>query len=179
MDIEYSVIRSRRRTVAVEISEDAQVIVRAPNRMPVYEIEKFLETNRKWIDDHLVKVRERSRHKRFIEPASANELAALKTIAEAVLPDRVRYYADILGVTYGRISVRRQKTVWASCSAKGNLSFNCMLMKAPERVRDYVIVHELCHRLEMNHSSRFWAHVESVMPDYRECRKWLKENVLK
>ena len=93
-----------------------------------------------------------------------------------MIPQRVAYYAGIVGVTYGRITIRSQKTRWGSCSSGGNLNFNCRLMKAPTSVLDYVIVHELCHRLEMNHSSRFWALVEQVMPDYRVHRKWLREH---
>ena len=81
-----------------------------------------------------------------------------------------------VGVTYGRITIRNQRTRWGSCSAKGNLNFNCLLMKAPPEVLDYVVVHELCHRLEMNHSPRFWAQVERVLPDYKVSRKWLREH---
>ena len=79
-----------------------------------------------------------------------------------------------MGVTYGRITIRNQKTRWGSCSAKGNLNFNCLLMLVPEDVRDYVVIHELAHRKYMNHSKNFWHEVESFMPDYNEKRKWLR-----
>jgi predicted metal-dependent hydrolase len=81
-----------------------------------------------------------------------------------------------MGVTYGRITVRSQKTRWGSCSSTGNLNFNCLLMLAPEQVVDYVVVHELCHRLHMNHSADFWKLVAAYLPDYARWRKWLKEN---
>ena len=97
-------------------------------------------------------------------------------LAKQVIPEKVAYYARIMGVTYGRISIRKQKTRWGSCSREGNLNFNCLLMMTPPEVLDYVVVHELSHRLEMNHSARFWAQVEKVMPDYRVPRKWLKEH---
>ena len=74
------------------------------------------------------------------------------------------------------ITIRNQKTRWGSCSSKGNLNFNCLLMLTPPEVIDYVVVHELCHRKEMNHSGAFWAEVEKVLPDYKEQVKWLKEN---
>ena len=77
---------------------------------------------------------------------------------------------------YGRIAVRCQKSKWGSCSAKGNLNFNCLLLLAPQEVLDYVVVHELCHLREMNHSARFWQYVAAVIPDHRERRRWLREH---
>ena len=85
-------------------------------------------------------------------------------------------FAPLVGVTYGRITIRSQHTLWGSCSSKGNLNFNCLLMLTPPEVLDYVVVHELCHRKEMNHSARFRAEVEHVLPDYEIQRKWLREN---
>ena len=89
---------------------------------------------------------------------------------------KVEYFAPIVGVSYGRITIRNQKTRWGSCSSKGNLNFNVALMRAPIEVLDYVVVHELCHRLYLNHSKDFWKEVERVLPDYRLREKWLKEN---
>jgi predicted metal-dependent hydrolase len=96
-------------------------------------------------------------------------------LARKVIPQKVAYYARIMGVTYGRITIRNQKTRWGSCTSTGNLNFNCLLMMTPEAILDYVVVHELCHRKEMNHSARFWAQVEKILPDYRARRKWLKD----
>ena len=93
-----------------------------------------------------------------------------------MLPEKVQQFARQMGVTYGRITVRSQRTRWGSCSAKGNLSFNCLLMLCPEEVQDYVVIHELCHRKEMNHSAAFWTEVEKHCPNYRSHRKWLKDN---
>ena len=91
-----------------------------------------------------------------------------------VVPGRVAHFASLVGVNYGRITIRNQRTHWGSCSSKGNLNFNCLLMLAPAEVLDYVVVHELCHRKEMNHSARFWTEVEKVIPDYKVHEKWLK-----
>ena len=96
--------------------------------------------------------------------------------AAEVIPQRVAYFAQKIGVTYGRITIRNQKTRWGSCTAEGNLNFNCLLMEAPPEVLDSVVVHELCHRKEMNHSERFYAEVLRVFPDYWAQDKWLKEN---
>ena len=94
---------------------------------------------------------------------------AVKTIHE-----RVRYYAPLIGVTYGRITIRNQRTRWGSCSSKGNLYFNCLLMLAPPEVLDSVVVHELCHRKEMNHSKQFYEEVRRVFPEYDKWNSWLK-----
>ena len=103
------------------------------------------------------------------------EITELKKQARKYIPVRVAYYAAQIPVSYGRIAIRCQKTRWGSCSQKGNLNFNCLLMKLPPEIIDYVVVHELCHRLQMNHSRQFWAEVEKILPDYRKRRKWLKE----
>ena len=103
------------------------------------------------------------------------KVIALADKALKVIPERVEYFAKVIGVTYGKITVRNQKTRWGSCSSKGNLNFNCLLMLAPPEVLDYVVVHELCHRKQMNHSKAFWLEVEKVLPNYKEVRKWLKE----
>ncbi len=104
------------------------------------------------------------------------KVIALAEEALKIIPARVEYFAKVIGVTYGKITIRNQKTRWGSCSSKGNLNFNCLLMLAPPEVLDYVVVHELCHRKQMNHSKAFWLEVEKVLPDYKESRKWLKED---
>ena len=111
-----------------------------------------------------------------IEPLSQSDIQALADKALSVIPDRVKYYAEIIGVTYGRITIRNQRSRWGSCSARGNLNFNCLLMLAPPEVLDSVIVHELCHRKVMNHSDKFYAEVLRVFPNYYICNKWLEEN---
>ena len=95
---------------------------------------------------------------------------------KTIIPVRAAYFAPLVGVSYGRITIRSQHTRWGSCSSKGNLNFNCLLALVPPEVLDYVVVHELCHRKEMNHSPRFWAEVERILPDYKMSLKWLKEN---
>ena len=167
--MEYKLIRSRRKTVAIQITREG-VIVRAPLRMAVSTINGFVNSHRAWIEKALA-----------AQPAPAPaftpaELEELTNRAKKDLPARAARYAPMLGVSYGRITVRHQKTRWGSCSGKKNLNFNCLLMLAPEAVRDYVVIHELCHLKEMNHSARFWALVQSIMPDYPQRRQWLRTN---
>lgn len=173
MMTEFELIRSSRRTIAVEI-KGGRVIVRAPLRMSKVEIEKFISSKADWIKKHL----EISRQRQIVpmEPFTPEQIQQLADAALQDIPPRVRKYAAIIGVTVGRITIRNQKTRWGSCSSKGNLNFNRLLMLCPEEIRDYVVVHELCHRKELNHSPRFWTEVARVMPDYAARRKWLKEN---
>ncbi|WP_287884417.1 M48 metallopeptidase family protein [Agathobacter sp.] len=87
----------------------------------------------------------------------------------------MEYFAKLIGVNYGRITIRNQKTRWGSCSSRGNLNFNCLLMLTTPEAIDYVVVHELCHRKQMNHSKAFWSEVEKILPDYKTQVKWLRE----
>ncbi len=175
-DIRVYVVRSRRKTVSAEIDKDLSVLVRAPLRMSEREIKEFLRKNEDWVRKHRDKRREQMEESKDIPKLTGQELRTLAEEARRDIPPRVQRYAAMMGVSYGRITIRNQKTRWGSCSSKGNLNFNCLLMLAPEEHRDYVIVHELCHRRQMNHSKRFWAEVERILPDYRQSVIWFKEN---
>ena len=170
--MDYRIIRSRRKTLAIEITPRGEILVRCPNRMAKWDIQRFVESRRDWIAAHLAKLEQRP----HAEPLTEAELKSLAARARQILPERTAHWAEITGVTYGRITIRTQRTRWGSCSAQGSLNFNCLLMLAPEDVLDYVIVHELCHRKEMNHSPMFWAEVAKVLPGYAQQRQWLKEN---
>ena len=166
--MDYKIIRSSRRTVALQIKAGC-VVVRCPYGTKAEWIDRFVASKRDWIEEKL-------RKHPVVEPMGAEALERLKRSARALLPDRVKTLADLMGVSYGRITIRAQRSRWGSCSSAGNLNFNCLLMVVPEQVRDYVIVHELCHRLYMNHSALFWKTVEKYVPDYRQKRAWLKAN---
>ena len=171
-EIAYTLIRSARRTVAIQITKDGEVIVRCPNRMPVSAVESFLTEKQNWIQTHLQKQRQRPIEEAFTE----QQLKALSDRTKDLLQQRLPELAEILKVSYEKVTVRKQRTRWGSCSSKGNLNFNCLLALVPPAVFDYVVVHELCHLKEMNHSAKFWAEVEKILPDYKECRKWLKDH---
>ena len=177
MGNKIELIRSNRRSMVIEVTADCRVVVRAPKRMPESEINRFIGEKADWIDEHLKKMAMRQQEKSaYGEELTEQDIRLLITRAKRVFPPKVKKYAEMIGVTYGNITIRMQKSRWGSCSSKGNLNFNCLLMNAPEKIVDYVVVHELCHRKEMNHSDRFWGEVEKVMPDYKERRKWLKDN---
>lgn len=175
--MKVTVIRSNRKTVAIQVNSDLSVTVRAPHSASEKDIEEILKKKEAWISKHIEKIK---KTKERFEAEPTEKLTREKVIALAeealkVIPARVEYFARVIGVTYGKITIRNQKTRWGSCSSKGNLNFNCLLMLAPPEVLDYVVVHELCHRKQMNHSKAFWSEVEKVLPDYKEARKWLKE----
>ena len=171
--MDYRLIRSKRKSIAIEIDRAAMVTVRAPYRMPNVAVKAFIEDKQDWIRKHIHKAQKMSLEAADIEPLTEEELDKLYDEAKEVIPKRVRYYAEIMKVDYGRITIRCQKTRWGSCGSKGNLNFNCLLMLAPSDVRDYVIIHELAHRRHMNHSIEFWKEVELLVPDYKDKRKWL------
>ena len=175
--MKVTVIRSNRKTVAIQVNSDLSVTVRAPRSASEKDIEEILKKKKAWISKHIEKIKETK--ERFeaepTEKLTREKVIALAEEALKVIPERVEYFAKVIGVTYGKITIRNQKTRWGSCSSKGNLNFNCLLMLAPPEVLDYVVVHELCHRKQMNHSKAFWLEVEKVLPDYKEARKWIKE----
>jgi Predicted metal-dependent hydrolase len=173
--MEYEVIRSRRRTLSAEI-RNGRLIIRAPLTASGAEIRRFIDRNRPWIETHLARAEVREQARAAVRKLTEEELNELVRKAREVIPGRVAYYAPLIGVSFGKISVRKQKTRWGSCSAEGNLSFNCLLLLAPPEVLDSVVVHELCHRKFMNHSPQFYAEVRRVFPAYAEHHRWLKEN---
>ena len=169
------IIRSNRRSLGLEVNTEG-LIVRAPIIATDAEINSFVSEHKAWIEKSLKKVAEKQKTLENLEPLTMEDIRVLADKALKVIPERVRYYAPKVGVTYGRITIRNQRSRWGSCSSKGNLNFNCLLMLTPPEVIDSVVVHELCHRREMNHSDRFYAEVLRVFPDYWKWDKWLKEN---
>lgn len=172
--MEITVIKSNRKTISIQVNPDLSVIVRAPLRTSKKDIDRILKEKEIWILKNIEKIQKRNAEINQLNKLTSDDINDLADKALKVIPDRVRYFAKILGVNYGRITIRNQRTRWGSCSSKGNLNFNCLLMLTPLDVIDYVIVHELCHRKEMNHSKRFWEEVEKILPDYRNQVEWLK-----
>ena len=173
---EISLIRSNRRSLAAEIMPDGSVKVRAPQRMPEQQIIRFLTEKAADIEKHVQRRSVQNQQLSALPAFTQADIRELAGRAAAVIPQRVAYYAQKIGVTYGRITIRNQKTRWGSCTSEGNLNFNCLLMTAPQEVLDSVIVHELCHRLHADHSKAFYAEVYRAFPDYDRCSKWLKDN---
>ena len=173
--LEAKIIRSNRRSISIQVTNEAELVVRAPFSMTDQKIRAFLKEKETWITKHLKFAEEQKRQAEEEGKLSYEEIMLLAKKAKDSFAEKTDFYAKQVGVDYGRITIRNQKTRWGSCSESGNLNFNCLLMLAPEEVQDYVVVHELCHRKEMNHSQAFWKEVEKVLPDYKKRRKWLKD----
>ena len=169
------IVQSKRKTISIQLKPD-EILVRAPRLMSRQEILSFVEKKSSWIEKHLTLMQERKQRKAQSIPFTEAEIRVMAEQAKVIIAERVKHFAPLIGVDYGRITIRNQRTCWGSCSGKGNLNFNCLLVLFPEEVLDYVVVHELCHRKHMNHSKEFYKEVENVFPNYQRSRKWLKEN---
>lgn len=173
---------SRRKSISIQIKEDATVHVRVPFYTSISSAQRFIEEKREWIRANHEKVLSRlaDNAERALSPAEQKQAEILKkrflNAAKAYFPRRCAELQQLTGGYYAKISIRNQKTRWGSCSQTGTLSFNYRLMMAPPAVIDYVIVHELCHLTHMNHSDAFWKKVAGVMPDYAVHRRWLREH---
>ncbi len=169
-----------RRTLGLEVRADGRVILRAPKGLSNQAVMDFVKERQawivqKWFETERIRRQKAERPPRDYEQNPALE-AQYRKEARRRITERAAYFAEKMGVDYGRIAIKAAKTRWGSCSAQGNLNFHWKLILMPPAILDYVVVHELAHRIEMNHSPRFWTQVERILPDYRERRRWLKEN---
>ena len=174
--MKVEVIRSNRKTISLQVRNPESVLVRAPLFTNEKTIRQFVEQHLDWIISQQTKLKAAENARKLITPLTDKQWRELTEAARKDLKPRVEYYSSVIGVHFGKISIRHQKTKWGSCSSRGNLNFNCLLYLAPEEVRDYVVVHELCHRRHMNHSSAFWAEVSRILPEYKKSRMWLKQH---
>ena len=173
--MDYELIRSSRKTICAEV-RGGRLIIRAPYLVPERAIRAYIRQNKDRIEAALARSREKEARKSTVEKLTPEELRELTEQARRTIPERVAHYAPLIGVSYGRIAIRHQRTRWGSCSGKKNLNFNCLLMLAPPEVLDSVVVHELCHLKEMNHSAAFYREVLRVFPEYGKWHGWLREN---
>lgn len=174
--ITIQIRRSARKTAALEVKSSREVLARVPVGLQDQETEAFIQRHRAWIVKkvELAAARESERQEFAfpkVEDLTAKDIQAI----QKKLVEKTMFYAEKMGVSVGRITIRNQKTRWGSCSSKGNLNFNYRLYYLPEEILEYVVVHELAHRHHMNHSKDFWEEVALFYPDYKVCRERLKE----
>ncbi|MFZ2226109.1 MAG: SprT family zinc-dependent metalloprotease [Candidatus Moraniibacteriota bacterium] len=209
------IIRSKRKNIALVISHDATLVVRAPMRTPLSYIEKLVEEKFAWIERKMREFEKRPKAEKknfqvgeeflylgkkykleiaegtkiritqdfklifprvFLWRAKARMHDWYKKQAQKEITERTKIIASKLNLKYCSLKISNAKTNWGSCGPKNSLNFNWRLIMAPEGVIDYVIIHELTHIIEKNHSRHFWNKVAVVMPDYKQARKWLREN---
>jgi hypothetical protein len=171
--IAFSLRRSRRRrTVALRVDPSGEVIVYAPHFVLNFVIDGFVRKQREWIE----KKRAFFKSQPAAPPVTAERRAEFARETEARLPAMIARNADRLGVTPQTVKVADQTQRWASCSSRGILRFSWRMARLPEEVFEYIVVHELSHLRHMNHSPRFWAAVQSVCPEFKSHRRWLRKN---
>ena len=207
------IIRSKRKTLSLTINENAELVIRAPLRLPIKKIQDFINEKESWINrkqaiiENQIKDAASNQNKLLylgsLFPININQSATKdlmftgeefnansikpnplslsikkwykKKFREIAIP-RVTYFAEQHNLMVNQIRIKNQKTMWGSCSSKNNINLNYLLLMAPMKVIDYVIIHELVHTIHRNHSVDFWSSVESIMPDYKEHKLWLKAN---
>ena len=167
----YTLIRSSRRTLSLEITRELTVLVRAPLRCPKGEIDRFVERHEDWIAAHLEK--QRRRLEAHPEPTPEGRQALIDR-ARRELPERVAHYAAIMGVQPSGITITGARRRFGSCSGKNRLCFTWRLMAYPDAAIDSVVVHELAHIVHKNHGPDFYKLVKSVLPDYDQRKKLLE-----
>ena len=206
------IIRSKRKTLSISINENAELIVRAPNRISDQKIQDFINEKENWItrNQSVVKARAEDTAKDKNMLLYLGTLFPLKTDNDAkkisfngeeflaglqnkektnkslktwyknkfkeVAVPRLFYFAEKHNLQVNQVRIKEQKTLWGSCSSRNNINLNFLLIMAPLKVIDYVIIHELAHTIHKNHSVNFWNAVEEIMPNYKEAKRWLKEN---
>lgn len=171
---------SNRKSISIQVKEDLTIHARAPVYAKPREVEAFIDAHSAWIYDKYTMLKAKKTSTPNLSEAEQKHAASLerkfRKAAKEYIPYRVEYFHKYTGGHYTSITIRDQKSRWGSCSSHGTLSFNYRLMMAPPKILDYVVVHELCHLTHMNHSKEFWSMVESILPDYKESKKWLKEH---
>lgn len=170
--VSYELIRSNRRTLALEITADCRVVVRAPLRVSQKQIDAFAAAHAEWIAVHMAK--QQARRAAHPEPTAEQQAAYIRRAHEE-LPGRVAHYSAVMGLRPAGISITGARTRFGSCSGKNRICFSWRLMAYPDAAIDYVVVHELAHIRHKNHSAAFYDCVARILPDWRERRALLRE----
>ena len=171
MKFTYEIIRSSRKTLAVQVDSKCNITVRAPYNVTQKEIDFFLNDKKNWLEKTIIKQREKQSSRKEY---SNEEIEALRKKAKSVLPEKVKRYSEIMGVTPTAVRINSAKTRYGSCSGKNSINFSLYLMDKDERFIDYVVVHELAHIKHHNHSKDFYSFIERFMPDYKQIRNMYK-----
>ena len=170
--MQYRLVRSKRKSLAIEVTASLEIIVRAPLFLSKGKIERFVEEHEQWAEKAIEKIKEKQKNR----PPELNEqqIKILKEKAREILPERVKFYSEIMSLFPSAVKITSAKTRFGSCSGKNSLCFSLYLMRYPNEAIDAVVVHELAHVRHKNHSPAFYAEIERYLPDYRQRAKLLK-----
>ncbi len=168
MLFDYTLIRSERKSVSIQVDSDCNITVRAPLRLSQKEIDKILLEKKSWLEKTIISQREK---RKVIKEYSEDDIKLLRKKAKEIIPQKVDYYANIMQVNPNSVKINSAKKRYGSCSGTNNLNFSLYLMDKDERFIDYVVVHELAHIKHHNHSKEFYGFIEQFMPDYKERMK--------
>ncbi len=168
---EYRLIRSDRRTLALEVAGDLTVTVRAPMKTTISVIEDFVNKHDKWIENKLAVMKNREKKEVHL---TETEISELKAKAKEILPQKVAHFSEVMGLKPTGVKITSAKKRFGSCSGKNSLCFSYLLMLYPDEAIDYVVVNELAHIKHHNHSGQFYKLIEKYMPDYKRREKLLK-----
>ena len=170
---EYTLTRSKRKTVSLSINQNLEIEVKAPLQMPLNDIENLVKNHAGWIEKHKVMIQEKNQ-RQAENKLTSDQIIDLKNKAIKFLPGQVFYYSQKMGVVPTGVKITAARTRWGSCSGKNSLCFSYRLMLLPPEIIDYIVVHELAHIRVKNHSAAFYREIEKYMPDYKERIKKLK-----
>ncbi|MBR2467248.1 MAG: M48 family metallopeptidase [Clostridia bacterium] len=169
--MDYKVVYSKRKTVSLKVTHEG-LVVHAPFGVGRDALDGIVEKHAAWVEK--TKERVKKEHS-FWDSVGEDGIEELRALAREVLTKKTERYSNIMGLKYGRITITSAKTRFGSCSSRGDISYSYRLMAYPDRAVDYVVVHELCHLVHMNHSKDFYALLERILPDYKERRALLKQ----
>lgn len=170
---DYKIIRSNRKTVGIKVTQQQEVIVRIPNRFPAKKVPSIVENHREWIEKAIAKQSEKSDYKCEL---SDEDIEKLKQLAKSIIPSKVEKFAKIMGAKPTGVKITSAKTRFGSCNAKNSLCFSYILMLYPDEAVNYVVVHELAHTFEHNHSQKFYEKISEFITNYKYCEKLLKKS---
>ena len=172
--IPYTIVRSKRKTLGIEVDQNGEVIAKIPYRgVALDEARRFVEEKKDWIIKNQLKMEDR--RKRALRNNWSEKKPVtypwIRSAGGKLFEDKVKHWAGVIGVEYNRITIKDVESRWGSCSSRRNINFCWKLFTMPERLVDYIIVHELSHIRYMDHSREFWAEVEKYIPDYKQRKK--------
>lgn len=170
--MDYKRVECRGKTLSLHIDETLQVVVRAPRWVPKAEVDRFVRSHESWIQKATERQRRRNEQEALL---TEKRITELKALAKAELPRRTAYFAKIMGVTPKSVKITSAKKRFGSCSGQNGICYSWRLMLYPSEAIDYVVVHELAHIRQKNHSPAFYREIEKILPDYKARAKLLKD----